>query len=71
MTNKQRGAKGRAALRFFALTGRGGVYSPKQEDLIDLLADLQHFAAQHKALDWEGAVRNAKNHFEEETYVEN
>ncbi len=62
MNNDDRRAKGEGALRYAGLYFRG---KEPEESLIDLLADLMHYA-DREGLDYNDALRIARGHFRNE-----
>ena len=66
-SNETRSARADNAMEFCVRQQLNETYNPssKDENLVDLLTDLMHFAASDN-IDFESSVRMATNHFEEE-----
>lgn len=56
----------REAIRAHAEAKSDGFENDPQDELIDLLTDLRHLAADSSDLDFAQAIRVSKYHFEEE-----
>ena len=66
-SNESRAARAENTLAFYVRKQLGETYNPdsKDENLVDLLTDLMHFATSD-GIDFEASVRMAINHFQEE-----